>query len=140
MKNRFIPLLLILGASLLGFFGCNLQTKYEEGPFVSIFPARDRVVNEWEWAYALEYDVNRTGILADSTIEFLDDGVVKICRISGECREGTWNLITKRSKLQIVFGSKATAYDIFMLKENEMWVRLSENDTFVVEWELVSKK
>ncbi|MEZ4849085.1 MAG: hypothetical protein R3B93_10815 [Bacteroidia bacterium] len=29
------------------------------------FPARDRVVNEWEWAYALEYDVNRTGILAD---------------------------------------------------------------------------
>ena len=136
MKRKFF-FLIFLSFVLLGFWGCDIQTKYSEGPFMSVFPAKDRVINTWEWAYALEDGVNRTGERADSTIEFLADGAVKICHLEGECREGSWNLITKKTKLQLVFGQEAVAYDIFMLKEKEMWLRYIQEEDTVREWELV---
>ncbi|MEL6133589.1 MAG: hypothetical protein AAFR59_09530, partial [Bacteroidota bacterium] len=65
------------------------------------------------------------------------DRVVKICHTDGGCREGKWGLVSKNARLNIIFGEKASAYDILMLKQNEMWLSFSENAT-TIEWELKS--
>jgi len=133
---RIVHLLLL---SMLGFMLLAACSRYEEGPSFSIWPAKDRIVNIWKWSLAVENGVNRTGELADSTIEFRDDEIVRICDLSDNCREGSWNLVTKKQKLQLIFGQKATAYEIRLLKKSEMWLSFSDSDSIVrVEWELVS--
>lgn len=126
---------LLLACTLL-LWGCN---RYEEGPGLSIWPAKDRVVNTWKWSLALENGLNRTGERADSTIEFTANEVVRICDTQNNCREGSWNLVTKKQKLQLIFGTRATAYTIRMLKRKEMWLSFANKDSStVIEWELVA--
>lgn len=117
-------------------FSCQ---RYEEGPFISIWPAKDRIINTWKWSLAIENEENQTGARADSTIQFRDDEVVRICDLNENCREGTWNLVTNKKKLQLIFGRSARAYTILKLKKNEMWLYYANKDsTETTEWELVS--
>lgn len=129
LRNTLIPVL-----SILMLAGC---ASYEEGPQFSIFPATDRIANTWEWAAYIDNEVFRTGEWADSTIQFTDDNIVKVC--AGEaCREGTWNLVRKGTKLQLIFGRQTTAYEIRMLRRNEMWLYFDDPDSDdIIEWELV---
>lgn len=123
------PGLFALGILLL-IAGCR---GYDEGPFASIYTVEDRVKNTWKWASAREDGINRTGILADSTIEFADRDVLKICARSGGCREGIWTLISKNTEIQIIFGKQATAYEIERLTRQEMWLKYQ--DTLLIEWQ-----
>lgn len=121
-------------ASLLFLMACS---TYEEGPEISIFPASDRISNTWEWAAYIDNEVFRTGEWADSTIQFTDNNIVRICA-GDACREGSWNFVRKRTKLQLIFGRQTIAYDIRMLRRNEIWLYFSDPDTSrVIEWELV---
>ena len=120
-----------------GIVGC---VSYEEGPELSPFPVKYRVVKTWVWAYALENEQNLTGEKGDSIIQFRDDQIVRICDTLDNCREGRWNLVRKKQKLQMIFGEVATAYDIRMLRRDEMWLYYEDPDSdLVIEWELVPR-
>ncbi|MEZ4825312.1 MAG: hypothetical protein R3C61_03315 [Bacteroidia bacterium] len=138
MNQNFHYYLLLATITLMIIFsGCDVTTTFDEGPYVSLYTVEDRVTNTWEWAYALQDGYNRTGELADSTITFAQDGTLSICNSEGSCREGSWHLISKKTKINMIFGDQATAYDIIMLKKDEMWLR-SEKDALVdISWELV---
>lgn len=129
--------LIALAATGVFFSGCDITTTFEEGPYVSLMTVEERVTNTWEWAYALEDSFNRTGELSDSTITFETDGTLKICNLENQCREGKWHLVSKKTKLNLLFGDQATAYDIIMLKKDEMWLRSEEDAPVFISWELV---
>lgn len=133
MKQSFFLILLALTFGLLGT-GCEYQ-KYPEGPFTSVFTAEDRLTNTWRWAIAVQAGENLTGVLNDSTIEFRSDLVVRICpQDGGDCREGNWAFVTRRSKLNLIFGQSAQAFDIERLTRGEVYLRSNEGaDTY---WEL----
>jgi len=122
---------------LLSLLSCEIN-KYESGPNVSVFTPRERVTNTWRWKLALEGNENKTGILQDSTLTFTKDQVVKICGPDGGCREGSWDLVRKNTKINLIFGNNARAYDLELLKINEMWLRSdADGSSPSVEWDLV---
>ncbi|GAB4423629.1 MAG: hypothetical protein OHK0039_40340 [Bacteroidia bacterium] len=125
-----LPLLSLFSLLL---FSCS---SYPEGPIVSPFPATDRIVNTWTWSYALEDGVNETGPRADSLLILGSDQTAQICDKAGNCRNGTWNFVQRKTKLQFIFDRQAIAYDILMLKQSELWLSY-EADSQSVLWELV---
>lgn len=125
---------LLCVAGLVWMTACEIN-KYDSGPSLSVLTPRERVTNTWRWKLAIENGQNKTGILQDSTIAFTKDQVVKICGTDGGCREGSWDLVRKNTKINIIFGDVATAYDIELLRFNEMWLRRSDGTG--VEWDLV---
>ncbi len=137
MKYYF---LILLSLAVLGS-GCkNFEQKYVEGPIVSPYTAADRVTNTWLWSYHWVEGENLSGVYADSTLELSDDNIVKICGPEEGCREGSWRLISKKTRLQFIFGQEAVAYDIDMLRKDEMWLSVKNADSVnTVVWQLVSK-
>lgn len=128
-----IPLLLLPWLLFAGH-GC---VEYPEGPEYSLWPVRQRVLNTWTWSYALENGENNTGARADSTLELAADQTVRICaKGSDACRTGTWNLVRKQTKLQMIFDGRAVAYDIQRLLRQEMWLSVEDNGV-TYDWELV---
>jgi hypothetical protein len=122
-------------AWLLMSAGC---TTYPEGPEFSPFSARYRATNIWKWAYEEVGGENLTGERSGSTIEFSESGEVRICPPSDSCTAGTWNLISKNTKLQMIFDGVAVAYTIDLLSRQEMWIRYEDPDSGVLtRWELV---
>jgi hypothetical protein len=133
MRSRFFSLSAILILLLPACIG-----RYDDGPEVNVWPVRDKIINEWKWAYAVENGVNRTGELSGYTIEFTRDDSVKTCSPEGNCEVGYWNLISKKQKLQLIYGDSAIAFDITRIKMKELW--LIRNDTIKnqkIRWELV---
>ncbi|MEO0472111.1 MAG: hypothetical protein AAF206_20970 [Bacteroidota bacterium] len=133
--HPFLPGCLLM--LCLGLVSCSDDPKYPEGPDASIYTARQRVTNLWEWSLVLDDNTALTGIYADSTIEFTNDDVVRICDLEGNCREGEWSLVSKRTRLQMIFGRKTEVFDIRMLRKNEMWLRMG-TDSSTIDWELRS--
>ncbi len=131
--------LLFMVVSLVVTLSCErIDPKYPEGPLISPFTSTNRVTNTWEWSYHWENGDNRSGEYADSTLILTEDNVVKICGEGDACREGAWQLISKRTRLQFIFGQEAKAYDIDMLRKNEMWLSYKNADSVNIEiWQLV---
>ncbi len=132
--NRILTIGLVAALALL--LGSCEYKKYTEGPLTTVFPADFRLERTWTWALALEEGDNVTGVLADSTIEFQSNQVVRICPVDGgDCREGTWALVTRRTKLNLIFGKSAEAFDIQRLTQSEVYLQSTEAnvDTY---WEL----
>ena len=66
-----------------------------------------------------------------------EDNVAKIIGSDEGFREGSWEFISKKRKLQLIFDGVARAYTIKMLKENEMWLSLNDSvEGFSQEWQL----
>lgn len=129
----------ILGLCLcvLGLGSCDFQ-KYPDGPFVSVQPTKDRVIDTWRWKVVIEDGVVNTGAYRDSTITFQSDQVVQICA-GGNCREGLWDLVRKRTQFQLVFGEQTILFDITMLTQSEIWLRnaqRSDSASLSIEWDL----
>ncbi|MDP5171439.1 MAG: hypothetical protein NWR72_14435 [Bacteroidia bacterium] len=131
--------LLFLLLSIFSFSCKNWESKYGEGPILSPFTAEDRVTNTWNWAYYAVDGINVSGQYADSTLLLTDDNIVKICGPEEGCREGSWRLISKKTRLQLIFGTSAIAYDIDLLKKNEMWLSyLAADSVSTISWQLVA--
>ncbi|MEM8889713.1 MAG: hypothetical protein AAGD28_17190 [Bacteroidota bacterium] len=139
-NKQLLFLLAVIPFVLLSFNSCNGIDKYEEGPFVSFIPAEDRAINDWRWSFYEENGINLSGIYEDSTLSIEENYTAKIVGADGGFREGSWEFISKKTKLQLIFDGIARAYTIEMLKNEEMW--LSLNDTvegFSQEWQLREK-
>lgn len=128
--------LLLLCAGGLLLAACEYN-KYPEGPTTTVFTAKDRVTSDWRWKLALVNDENQTGLLRDSILTFNEDQTLSVCPREGEgaCTEGEWALVTKRSKLNLIMGQQARAYEIELLRRDEMWLTF-EDDSLRIRWEL----
>jgi hypothetical protein len=113
--------------------------RYDDGPAVSFYTAKNRITNTWSWSLAIENGLNRTGLRADSSLILTEEEIVRICPVdsSESCREGRWNFTTKKRKLQLIFGQQADAFDILRLTKNEMWLSLNDSvNNRQIRWEL----
>ncbi|MEL6650609.1 MAG: hypothetical protein AAFQ87_07400 [Bacteroidota bacterium] len=137
LRNAFSAIALCLCALIL--MRCDYR-KYDEGPFFSVFPTERRLSGTWEWQLAVEEQEALTGFYADSTITFAEDGVVRICNLENNCREGEWSLVSRRRRLQMIFGQQTELYDIQMLKREEVWLQQTEGGNLILEWELVPQE
>lgn len=134
LPKPFLFLYLLLFVICLS--SCDYR-KYNDGPYFSVYPTENRLANTWNWQLAILDDEPLTGQYSDSTITFVDDATVQICNMEGNCREGEWSLVSKRTRLQLIFGQETQLFDIQMLKRNEIWLRTAVGDSAIVEWELV---
>jgi len=135
MLRNSLPIFALCLCSVL-LLRCDYR-KYDEGPFFSVLPTEKRLAGTWEWQLALEDQQPLTGIYADSTITFSEAGSVSICDQENSCREGTWSLVSRRTRLQMIFGQNTTLFDIKMLKQKEVWLQQSVDGALNVEWELI---
>ena len=144
MSQKIFFLTLCMGILIL--LGACDDRKYEEGPFLSIWPAKDRIEGKWQWAIARETQsgevVNWSLRFEGDTLEFKADGTVTDSRYGVE---GSWTLISKKNEINILLGDKsdslrvapAIAFDIRLLKRNEMWLEFLDDSTRI-EWQLKS--
>lgn len=135
-RGPFLALTLCLLSTCL--LHCDYR-KFDEGPVFSIYPTEERLANTWKWQLAVRDGEPLTGQYADSTITFMSDASLQICDQEGQCRDGSWNLVSKRTRLQLIFGEETELFDIQMLKRDEIWLRTAFLDTGVVEWELITE-
>lgn len=126
--------------------GCNRQ--YEEGPFLSVFLAKDRLARDWNWVLARRttdgVTENLTNLLTNSTLTINEDGTWQESRYG---TSGGWGLISKKRELNIVFEptgdslgipSPALAFDIRQLTKQDLWL-VFEDSVEILEWQLIAK-
>lgn len=134
LRNSLPIFLLCLCSTLL--LRCDYR-KYDEGPFFSIYPTEGRLAGSWQWQLALTADQPLTGLYADSTITFSETGSVSVCDLENNCRDGSWSLVSRRTRLQMIFGAKTELFDIRMLTRKEIWLQQSVDGSLQLEWELI---
>jgi len=116
MKKRNI-LVLILVSIFFTFTGCK---KYEEGPSISPWPKKWRVVNEWTIEKTITFGISAAG--PDGyVVEFKGDGSV--------AQTGTFSLFTLTGESTWEWGDKkesitfsGSEWKILRLTSNEFWV------------------
>lgn len=116
MKKRNI-LVLILVSMFFTFTGCK---KYEEGPSISPWPKKWRVVNEWTIEKSIFLGISTSGPVG-YVIEFKGDG--------GVAQTGTFSLFTLTGESTWEWGDKkesitfsGSEWKILRLTSNEFWV------------------
>ena len=126
--------------------GCN--NKYEEGPLLSIFPAKDRLARSWSWALARRttdgVTENLSSRLTDGMLTIAEDGTWTESRYG---TSGTWGLVSKKQELNLVFNptgdslgisASAVAFDIRQLTQKNLWL-VFEDSVEVLEWQLTAE-
>lgn len=137
MKNSWIILLFALLLT-----ACT--DKYAEGPQLSVFSAKQRVTGQWEWAIARTIrqgqEVNNSLLFTNDTLNFQVDGTVTDSRYN---LTGEWDLISKNTEINLLFGNQADtigipgaiAFQIKRLLKQEMWLEFADDST-TIEWQL----
>lgn len=128
MKAKKLLLLLVVG---LGLASCG---KYEEGPGFSLRSKKARVANEWKvgYAYDREEQVEITTDFSGETWAFTKDGEF-FEKENGELdKAGTWEFISDKEEIALIFTNDIDKYTILKLKENEMWLLDKEEELHLV--------
>ncbi|MFK7970649.1 MAG: hypothetical protein AB8F95_09785 [Bacteroidia bacterium] len=138
--NLRIALVFLFGSLI---FSCS--NKYEEGPFLSVFPAKERLARNWNWVLARRTSngvtENLSSRLTGSSFQFNDDGSWNESRYG---TSGTWALVSKKQELNLIFepsgdslgvDAQAVAFDIRQLTKNDLWL-IFEDTVEVLEWQL----
>ena len=110
-------LLFLVIALMIAFVGCK---KYDDGPTVSPWPAKWRVVNTWKVEKYIVGSVSQTVSNSD-TYEFKSNG--DYISTSGSLSyTGTWEFGDKKETIKITYGSIVGESKILRLTSNELWV------------------
>ena len=141
MKNLFF-----LAVLLLLLVGCS--HNYEEGPFLSVFPPKDRLARDWNWSLARTtadgVTLNQSNRLTNNTLSIRDDGTWAESRYG---ISGTWELVSKKQELNFIFNpsgdslgvnADAVAFDIRQLTKKNLWLGFQDSAK-VLEWQLVAE-
>lgn len=137
--------LLFLPVMLMLTFGCT--RKYEEGPIISVIPAKDRLTRDWNWVLARRttngVTENLSQRLTNSTLSIKEDGSWSESRYN---TGGNWGLVSNNNELNIIFEqsgdslgvpSSAVAFDIRQLTQKDLWL-VFEDSVEILEWQLVA--
>lgn len=137
--------LLLLPVLLMLTFGCT--RKYEEGPIISVIPAKDRLTRDWNWVLARRttngVTENLSQRLTNSTLSIKDDGSWVESRYNSS---GNWGLVSNNNELNLIFDqrgdslglpSTAVAFDIRQLTQKDLWL-VFEDSVETLEWQLVA--
>jgi hypothetical protein len=133
MKLPKAVLLLSLLALSLG--SC---TVYEDGPYVSLTPRKERIANDWVAERVVKADgTDITGDFDDWTWTFTSDGEAKITSpVLGVpvTFGGNWNLVDNDKIFQLIIvygiGNSINDYEILRLTSKEFWLLDEENTEF----------
>jgi hypothetical protein len=131
MKNYVVLGALVMG-SLFVFSGCS---KYEEGPWLSVIPAEDRIAGIWEVAIVYDEDGdNVTDNWDGYTWDFQEDGTTMMT-VEGPgfsiTYDGEWTLVDDKETVRyelngftagLPWGSEELL-EILRLKQDEFWFR-----------------
>lgn len=123
--------MMIVVGLLLGVTACG---KYEEGPGLSLRSKKARVANEWKVEYAFDYK-EQAEITSDFTGEvfvFSKDGSYIKRKDGVTKKEGTWDFITDKEEIAIIFPDDIDKFTILRLTANEMWLKDSEEEIHLV--------
>jgi hypothetical protein len=143
MNYRAILLLLVA----IFVFSPACKRKYEEGPFFSVIPAKDRLTRDWNWVLARRttdgVTENLSQRLTDATLSIKDDGSWSENRYN---TVGNWELVSNNNELNLIFEqrgdslgvpSTAVAFDIRQLTQKDLWL-IFEDSVEILEWQLVA--
>ena len=125
--------------------GCT--RKYEEGPFISVIPAKDRLSRDWNWVLSRRttngVTENLSQRLSGSTLSMKEDGSWSENRYN---TRGSWGLVSNNNELNFIFEasgdslgvpSTAVAFDIRQLTQKDLWL-IFEDSVEILEWQLVA--
>ncbi|CAG5087259.1 DUF4923 family protein [Parvicella tangerina] len=124
------PITLFLAATMIiggaSLTSCN---KYEEGPTISLLPAKTRVVGTWEVEKYVDADGTETaGDDNDPVYNFTKDGDVTIT-FGSTTIDGTWLLDSDNENITISYSLGSISFSddskIIRLTNKEFWI---END------------
>jgi hypothetical protein len=143
---KYKAALLLFPVLLMLTFGCT--RKYEEGPIISVIPAKDRLARNWNWVLARRttngVTENLSQRLTNSTLSIQDDGAWTESRYN---TRGSWGLVSNNNELNFVFEqrgdslgvpSTAVAFDIRQLTQRDLWL-VFEDSVEILEWQLVAE-
>jgi hypothetical protein len=126
-----LTLLMALTVMISGFTltSCN---KYEEGPAISLLPAKTRVVRTWEVDKYVDADGTETaGDSSDPVYNFTKDGEVSITT-SGITTTGEWILDSDNENITISYSLGSISFDfdskIVRLTTKEFWLEDADGD------------
>ena len=123
--------MMVVVGLLLGVTACG---KYEEGPGLSLRSKKARVANEWKVEYAYDHK-DQVEITSDFTGEvfvFAKDGSYMKKDGGVTKKTGTWEFISDKEEIAIIFPDDIDKFSILRLKSNEMWLRDSEEEIHLV--------
>lgn len=108
--------------------------KYDDGPAFSFRSKKERVTNVWKINYAYDYkdSVNITSDYAGETWDFTNGGDF-VERDNGTIdKTGKWELISNKEQITIHFPLNTHTYRILRLKENELWLKDTEEELHLI--------
>lgn len=124
---------LLLAVSAIAVASCG---KYDEGPGFSVLPKKARAVGEWslnswtinEQNQSLTNTSQKVSIKKDDTYT-LTTTYTSILGSISDTENGTWKFSDDKLKLITTSGGTVTEFEILMLKNKEMKLRLVEGNT-----------
>lgn len=113
-------LFLLLLPALLIPASCK---KYDEGPYISLWPKAERIANKWKVSKADLNGADSTNIYRTHILEFTNQGTA-IYQIGNRKYFGTWQLNNNGKDFDLDYDSLGRfSYQILRLKEKEFWYR-----------------
>ena len=141
MKNLFKLLSVVIILSVTSI-GCQ---KYDDGPFFSFLPKKDRLANEWEIEKIIQNGSDVTSYYSTDnlSIEYKKDGTYKTTYILlGQplTETGDWEFDSKKENLITTpdGSSSETKFKILKLMNKELWLE-KEDGSNVTETHYVPK-
>lgn len=135
MKTSLLTFRLPIVIALITAFGVVTCKKYEDGPALSLRTKTARVANTWKVEHAFEIGTGSvtTSDHANETWELTRKGEY-IKRDNNAIDEsGSWKFISDKEALEIQRVDKSTKYyTITRLKNNEMWLKDSDEEYHLV--------
>ncbi len=129
MKN--LTLLLVVAVFMSGFTltSCN---KYEEGPAISLLPAKTRVTRTWEVEkYVYDDGTEEAGDSDDPVYNFTKDGSVSVT-FGNATFNGTWLLDSNNENITISYSAGSISFNddskIVRLTTKEFWLEDEDGD------------
>jgi hypothetical protein len=134
MKNLSKILLLALVIALV-LPACK---KYPEGPTVSFRSKTARLVNQWKVVQELENGHDNTtsftNYYKNEVVEFKDNGDFSNTFTNpGDTTitwTGKWEFSKDKTKVNIIYPTLTYSWDILMLKNDELWLKLTLGTNF----------
>jgi hypothetical protein len=144
MKRTYFPFTLLL-AMLVALLAVSCESKYEDGPLLSLTSKKQRVVNLWKADFVFRNQLDETDKYGLYVMNFEDSRLTWRTQLNGapaEIQRGAaWEFAAVKEQIRLQFDEKDPVtgetqllfLEIRRLKSDELWVTfLAEGDYYEV--------